>query len=63
MVVKQYLTNEDFASGPFNNRFELTLHMIHIAHQKIMAGEDITLTRLINDMRKEATKQEDVKPS
>ena len=52
-MTKVLLTNEGF-SEVYDNKFDLTLHMIDVAHRKMMAGEDVTLTKLIIEMRKEA---------
>lgn len=52
-MVKVQLTNEEFTNS-FDNKFLLALHMIDIARQYIQAGEEVTLSRLILEMRKHA---------
>ena len=49
----QYLTNEEFSEA-YDNKFELALYIIKIAQTKMSVGDDISLSRLLSDLRKEA---------
>lgn len=51
--MKHHLTNEEFVEA-YANKFELALHIISIAQNHIRAGEEVVLSRLLNEMRKEA---------
>ena len=49
----QYLTNEEFSEA-YDNKFELALYIIKIAQDKMDAGDETSLSRLLSDLRKEA---------
>ncbi|MDN3504339.1 MAG: hypothetical protein P0S95_02035 [Rhabdochlamydiaceae bacterium] len=49
----QYLTNEEFSEA-YDNKFELALYIIKIAQTKMNMGDDVLLSRLLSDLRKEA---------
>jgi hypothetical protein len=54
------LTNEDIINT-FDNKFLLALHMIDIAHGYIDAGEEVTLGRLMAEMKKQIQLRKDEK--
>jgi hypothetical protein len=54
------LTNEDIINT-FDNKFLLALHMIDIAHGYINAGEEVTLGRLMAEMKKQIQLRKDEK--
>lgn len=53
MASKHHLTNEEF-SDVFDNKFELALHIIEIAQNQMNVGDDVTLGRLLSEIRKKA---------
>ena len=60
-MIKGPLTNEDIMSS-YDNKFLLALHMIDVAHHYIEAGEEVTLGRLMNEMKKQTQfKKDDAK--